>query len=167
MKKILFFAVILILVACNQNKRKTTDNNLPTENPPSTDSLVWVGVFAEWKKTPGEIIDGGYDTSHQIFVPCATNNAQQVAREKINLLSTGDCHEDAPHHIKLMMMIKTNGKDSIRVIGESLINVDTVNNEIIGVFHEGTKIRRIKMQENVVRDLRRRQVKGLPVKRLP
>jgi hypothetical protein len=165
MKKFLFPAVIiLVFVACaNHKEEKKTETDKPTETNFPPDSLVWVGLFAEWKKKQGEIIEGSYDTSYQIFVACATNNAQTVEREKINLLSTGNCNEDAPHHIKVMMKIS---KDSIRILGDHLIQIDTVNNEIIGVFRKGTEIRKVKMEEHVARDLQRRHVMGFPVKKI-
>jgi len=72
------------------------------------ESIVFVGVFARWNKGNGIKFDGTYDTTHNLFVLCSSNNCQKVARNEIIFQQFANCDTAQGDRIKLFR-IKKNG----------------------------------------------------------
>jgi len=87
------------------------------------ESIVFVGVFARWNKGNGIKFDGTYDTTHNLFVLCSSNNCQKVARNEIIFQQFANCDTAQGDRIKLFR-IKKNG---------------TINTEGTRIKVEGTK----------------------------
>lgn len=97
-----------------------------TLNPSDTNRLiVWIGLAARWRKAPGEIFDGFYDSTIQYFKPCGQDRTFAVSRNLIEFEEVPNCDTARGAHISLMM--KKN--DSLNPSGGGrLVPVDHVVN---------------------------------------
>ena len=82
------------------------------------DEIIFIGSFAQWRNRNGEQFDGSYDTTHNLFVICSTNNCQPVPRSQIMLREFGSCDVALADRIKIFK-IESNG--SINPNGNRII----------------------------------------------
>ena len=82
------------------------------------DEIIFIGSFAQWRNRSGEQFDGSYDTTHNLFVICSTNNCQPVPRSQIMLREFGSCDVALADRIKIFK-IESNG--SINPNGNRII----------------------------------------------
>ena|SRR5690348_8682378 len=120
---LLQFTFILIS-ACHTRQQANTKEQTNNNNPaPRSDTTVWAGTFAQWKKGAGERFDGNYDTSKQIFKFCATQSAKKIDRSEITILNTGNCEDNIGSRFALMVI----QNDSIKILEDNLValKIDT------------------------------------------
>jgi hypothetical protein len=129
MKNIFIGIYILILASCKNDysKSKTTispdaptiaeidtGNKTNTENEENDfnsnkdSSIIFVGVFAQWKYSNTEYYDGSYDTTNNLFVLCSSDACKEVSRSQIIFLPFGNCDTALTDRVKLFM--KMNGE---------------------------------------------------------
>lgn len=84
--------------------------------------LVYVGTFAQWKKSDGREYDGTYDPTHKLFVYCSSNRCHEVQESEITFPKFGRCDSALANRIKMFKIVKKNGTielegSSVKVIG--------------------------------------------------
>ena len=132
--------IILVTSACNGRPNETDQSKAEESAQPGvTDSpgdtggsidasdtnsvVVWLGLAARWRKAPGEIFDGFYDSTIQYFKPCGQDQTIAVSRNLIDFEEFPNCDTARGAHISLMMK----KKDSLTQSGGGrLVPVDNV-----------------------------------------
>ncbi len=134
----------------------TTDNNGPggqklTDN--GNGDVVFVGVFARWDYTSQEHFDGSYDTLHNLFLLCGSNNCKTVPRNQIDFQVSGFC--DTVHGNRIMLFKKTNGK-----IDSNGHRIQVQGNK--GIVKIGSSVRVIAFDPHTLN-----RIKTVPVRKKP
>jgi hypothetical protein len=65
--------------------------------------VVWIGMAARWRKAPGVVFDGFYDSTIGYFKPCGQDRTYPVVRDFIDLEDISNCDTSTAGHVSLMM----------------------------------------------------------------
>jgi hypothetical protein len=124
MQKIIFYCFLFTLISCGGNspagkqqadadtstagKSGSTTPIPVTTNKEAGEHALWMGLFAQWKKSVGEIIDGKYDTSNHIFFACQAANGFPVDAGQVALLPTSTCDQTSGTEVAVLerMVVK-------------------------------------------------------------
>jgi hypothetical protein len=144
MKKNLFAVPLLWLLSCGQGHDKTTPIDTAATKPP-TDTVVWVGTFSRWTKSPGEEYDGNYDAANNIFIICGNHKSVVVPADQVKPQTNGTCDTSFSDRVRVLERTVSTGKvnilgsplrltDSTIHNGEAEINTGT-ENKIVPLRH--------------------------------
>lgn len=85
-------------------------------------AIIFVGIFARWNYQAGEQYDGSYDTTHNLFVLCASNQCHKVPRSQVAFQQFGSCDTAIEDRLKMFKIQKNGSIDAdgnrIRVAGD-------------------------------------------------
>jgi hypothetical protein len=90
----------------------TGDNSTP-DTPGDGKTIVFVGIFAQWKTNAGELFDGSYDTTHHLFVFCATDSCKPVPESEVQFPQFGSCDFALDSRLKLFRIQKNGSVDPL------------------------------------------------------
>ncbi|MDN3654281.1 hypothetical protein QWZ08_01510 [Ferruginibacter paludis] len=142
----------------------TTGTGFASNNNPITPgdgkTIVFVGIFAQWKTNAGEVFDGSYDTTHHLFVFCATDSCKPVPESEVQFPQFGSCDLALENRVKLFMILKDGNIDPV---GSKIQLVGTkgfvkVNGVLKPVQFDARTINRINKAKMIVKPQGTRQL---------
>jgi hypothetical protein len=116
------------------------------------DHIVWIGLFAQWKRTATENIDGSYDTTNHLFIACGQNTGETIDRSAIVLLSGSACDEAPGRELRLMHK-PAPGKPFVEISSEIRIT-DTSSANPKASFQSNNKQKTILFDEATMNRIR-------------
>jgi hypothetical protein len=166
MKPALYPIIVIIFAYACSGRHNNTDSSKAVEptQPAITDpedtgsinpqdssrALVWIGLAARWRKAPGEIFDGFYDSTIQYFKLCGQDRPIPVSRNLIDFEEVPNCDTARGGHISLIMMKKDS---STPANGGRLVPVDNVvNGKAVIVRNQG--VDSVQLPEKEVRRIK-------------
>jgi hypothetical protein len=130
----------------------TGDNNGPV-TPGDGKTIVFVGIFAQWKTNAGELFDGSYDTTHHLFVFCSTDSCKPVPESEVQFPQFGSCDIALDSRLKLFRIQKNGSVDpvgsKIKLVGSK--GFIKVNGNLKPVQFDAPTIKRINKAKMSVR----------------
>ena len=166
MKTIICVVISFFAAACGSPNRQdgsstsidTTKDTVTVKEPADSetgkepaDTLLWVGVFAQWNHSSAVVFDGNYDTANQIFKVCGENSAQVVERDRVVLLPRGNCDTAFGDRIRMYKKIR----DSFSFVGSGprLIDISSMKPKV--EIKIGDRIKTIYLKNQEVQRIRR------------
>jgi hypothetical protein len=170
MKKISLYGLLLLLISCGSNNPETkqpgyadtsTGSTTVTSKPISVttnkdagDHTLWMGLFAKWKKTENETIDGKYDTSNHIFIACKSSKGFPVDADQVTLLPASTCDQVQGTEVAVLERLPVNtGSASFVKVPSVITLTDTNRMHAKATIMIDNKVRPVTLDEESIKRL--------------